>query len=250
MSRTDGRVFCRNDASTSLGDDMGFFEVPGLAGVRRVVASSRDAACALTTDAHVWCWGDNRDGQTGSETVYEPLMHHAPEPEEVVLARGARSIAAGGGGTCVVLQDGRVVCWGPILDDDESRMGNRGARPHVETALGVADEVFVGQSAICARRQNDMRCRGLPGITELHGMRSISIGRNGVARRKGCTLDERGLVFCFDDGPLRRIEGLPPASAVVSHVDYACATSADALRCWGTLPDRAAPTAPRIVRVE
>ena len=47
--------------------------MPGLSGITAIAAG--DAfACALDGGGHVWCWGDNTDGQLGTGTA-EPGAH-------------------------------------------------------------------------------------------------------------------------------------------------------------------------------
>lgn len=66
-------------------------------------------ACILRKNGGVSCWGKNVNGELGipaSNTV-------SSEPVEVSgLGGRARSVAAGLGYTCAVLESGRISCWG------------------------------------------------------------------------------------------------------------------------------------------
>lgn len=78
--------------------------------------------CALLTGGDVKCWGNNQVGQNGyGEGIYgEPLFENsAPFDAEVNLGEDcgvehchARSLMTGKRQTCVILEDGRVRCWG------------------------------------------------------------------------------------------------------------------------------------------
>lgn len=74
-----------------------------LSGNKLIVAGS-GYDCAIKSDDTVFCWGDNRFGQTSVPTDLGPV----------------RSIAAGLGHTCAITRDeGKVRCWG-LNDDSQS----------------------------------------------------------------------------------------------------------------------------------
>lgn len=73
-------------------------------------------ACALDDGGRVWCWGDNRWGQTGSLR-----LESAQRPAVVELPARARSVRVTNWGSihraaCALLDDARVFCWGVMLD--------------------------------------------------------------------------------------------------------------------------------------
>ena len=67
----------------------------------------RNHACVLWASGRVSCWGNNRDGKTGS-----PDLVSVATPYQLPSIRDAREIAAGIGFSCARLADGEVRCWG------------------------------------------------------------------------------------------------------------------------------------------
>jgi alpha-tubulin suppressor-like RCC1 family protein len=69
--------------------------------------------CALKRDGTVWCWGSNADGGLGDGTTIDRST-----PVKVVgLPGSAVAITAtrwigNSGGTCAILYNGTVWCWG------------------------------------------------------------------------------------------------------------------------------------------
>ncbi|HEU4405597.1 MAG TPA: hypothetical protein VFS43_09930 [Polyangiaceae bacterium] len=85
-----------------------------LRGVRQLALGSLHS-CALTEGKTVRCWGSNRNGELGRGAD----VFNTPEPGLVAGEGGAaeplsgvEQIVAGGGHTCALLEDGRVLCWG------------------------------------------------------------------------------------------------------------------------------------------
>ncbi|TXD44550.1 hypothetical protein FRC96_00260 [Lujinxingia vulgaris] len=65
-------------------------------------------ACALTTDAQVFCWGENRRGQLGRGAASPP----DPTPQRVQLDEKVIALTAGLEHTCALTETGEVFCWG------------------------------------------------------------------------------------------------------------------------------------------
>lgn len=68
-------------------------------------------SCAITSDTHVWCWGDNRYGQTGNGAT-------SVVPVEVIDATngqplsGAERLIVHFAHACAQLAGGGITCWG------------------------------------------------------------------------------------------------------------------------------------------
>jgi alpha-tubulin suppressor-like RCC1 family protein len=136
--RESGRVVCWGDnASGQLGDAARAssaepVEVPGLELSLQVAAggAERDGslvghACALTKSFFVYCWGGNRQGQTGQTQARDaqpplPVLNEV-EDEDPYL-EGIATIATGGFHSCATEDDGEVLCWG---DDAFDQLGAR-----------------------------------------------------------------------------------------------------------------------------
>jgi alpha-tubulin suppressor-like RCC1 family protein len=76
-------------------------------------------SCAIMTGGGVQCWGYNFDGQLG-RGYFQPWYPWPPGQstpdyvgnDENKLDTGVTQISGAGGGTCALLEDGSVQCWG------------------------------------------------------------------------------------------------------------------------------------------
>ncbi|MFP4624826.1 MAG: Ig-like domain-containing protein, partial [Gemmatimonadota bacterium] len=93
------------------GQDTLVFEVlvaPSLDGVEFAqVSAGGYHTCALDVDGVAYCWGDNSDGQLGTES-----RNSAPVPMLVDTDLRFTDISAGKYHTCAVATDGTGYCWG------------------------------------------------------------------------------------------------------------------------------------------
>jgi alpha-tubulin suppressor-like RCC1 family protein/V8-like Glu-specific endopeptidase len=100
---------------TNVGDNEHPSESPALhfaSPVKQLVAGATHT-CALLGDGTVRCWGDNAFGQLGLGTrVNVGDDEHASSAAAVQLPAAVVSLTAGQQHTCVLLEDGRVHCWG------------------------------------------------------------------------------------------------------------------------------------------
>ncbi len=213
-----GRVSCWGRAWTGL-DRTTPAEIPELAGALTVGVGAGHA-CAVLSDGHVACAGENRGGQLGlppSELAHRDtfeIVSGAP------IATGL-AVSHGGSTTCALATDGAVWCWG---DDSLGQTGSpiphhaSGAlapQPTPARVAGVdgAVEIVMGQYQSCARlADGHVRCwgydwfgalgrgagyTGLPqsepadveGIEDAIG---LALDGNG-----GCVLRESGEVACW-----------------------------------------------------
>jgi alpha-tubulin suppressor-like RCC1 family protein len=89
-------------------------------------------ACAVTVDGALYCWGYGGGGQLGlqAELLSECIAGRlcSPLPQPVPTESPVVDIALGARYTCVLQQDGRVLCWGwgnplnPVDDSEEKRL--------------------------------------------------------------------------------------------------------------------------------
>ncbi len=129
----------------------------------------------------------------------------------VVGVKGASTIAAGGGTTCVTFSDGSAKCWGR---GTEGQLGNG----HFEN-------------------------RDDPSVVAQFDVRSISVGQEHT-----CAVLRDETVACFganDDGQLgdgdtkpsatpHRVDGVVIATEVACGAHHTCARMGDStIRCWG-----------------
>lgn len=90
------------------------------------LVSGEHHACALTSDALVYCWGDNSRGQLGVTTgqtctdIFGVLASCATAPMLVSPTLRFRSLALGRHHTCGIATDGAAHCWG---SGEDGRLG-------------------------------------------------------------------------------------------------------------------------------
>ncbi|HVJ21835.1 MAG TPA: hypothetical protein VM686_40805 [Polyangiaceae bacterium] len=105
----------RGDQPGELGDALPAIEL-GSGHTALAVAAAADHSCALLDDGSVKCWGGNPRGQLGLGDTND----RGDEPGEMgdtLLAadlgdRRPLAVSAGGNHTCVLLEGGRVECFG------------------------------------------------------------------------------------------------------------------------------------------
>jgi hypothetical protein len=98
------------------------------------------ATCALLTDATVYCWGKNSEGQLGIGTSADsakPVRVKLPAVKDIVL---------GTAHACALLDDESVTCWGRIYFGRKENLYSPTAVPGV----AKAKRLFAVGSASCA----------------------------------------------------------------------------------------------------
>jgi alpha-tubulin suppressor-like RCC1 family protein len=111
----DGALFCwgRNIQGQLGVGNLQSRDVPALVDVagQKVerISAGGDFTCARTTDASLFCWGANTEGQLGIGTT----LQHTRPVEVVTLGTRVGRIATGGAHACAFTEDdGLVWCWG------------------------------------------------------------------------------------------------------------------------------------------
>ncbi len=193
--------------------------------------------CALLADGSVQCWGSNTDGALGRGTVSttEPFAYANPAPVSG-LGGNVTAIAAQFFGTCALLGDATVRCWGRNafgeLGNGTITSGNTqgiGA-PGTVTGLGrPVTAISAGGGFACALlNDNTLWCWGDDGYGQLgDGMARTEFGATGspvpvkvlglsalstIAGVAGgafhtCAIGTNGNIFCWginDRGSLGR----------------------------------------------
>ncbi|MDA0715066.1 MAG: putative Ig domain-containing protein [archaeon] len=120
------------------------------------ISAGHKHTCALLDNGSVSCWGNNQYGRLGNGNVtsqYSPVL-----TASLGSGRTATAIAAGDLGTCAVLDNGSVACWGMNSQYGMIGNGTTGASDFtsipVQTAsLGAgrtAVDIVAGQMYYCA----------------------------------------------------------------------------------------------------
>jgi alpha-tubulin suppressor-like RCC1 family protein len=150
----DGSVRCwGSNAEGQLGGgirvDRGLAaKVPRLPPAKQLAAGQHHT-CALLEAGTVQCWGANRAGQLGDGSRDDRF---GVAPVAVHDLASVRAISAGrGDGTCALLEDGTLRCWGRFRAlSTFSR--NVSLTPQPVPELTDVVEVAAGGSALCARK--------------------------------------------------------------------------------------------------
>ena len=104
--------------------------VPGVSGFVKISAGQRHAL-ALTSQGHVWAWGENNIGQLGDGSVGAPRS----KPVQVAGLNGVVDIAAGSKFSLALDRYGIVWAWGT---DDDGELGNDVAKTSSPVPVQVA----------------------------------------------------------------------------------------------------------------
>ena len=233
----DGTTANRGDEPAEMGDALPLVDLPtGRTAVS--ISAGSFVTCALLDNGSVVCWGAGADGALGNGSPDDVGDGPGEMGDDLVAVdlgtgRTARSISAGAGVTCAVLDDATVKCWGlnnrgqlgtpgvagPV-GDGPGEMGD--ALPAVDlgtgrTALGVA----VGSTHVCALLDGgDLKCWGEGRFGGLGQGSTAGFGL--VAGSMGVALP-----------PIDLGTGLS-ALAVSAGQWFTCAVVDDgSLKCWG-----------------
>jgi alpha-tubulin suppressor-like RCC1 family protein len=100
------------------------------------VDTAWEHACALKSDATVWCWGSNVHGQLGDGTTINQSI-----PVQVQNVTGVTQVSTGYAHTCAMKSDGTVACWGWNV---YGVLGNGGERSAISTGAGQWNDDLLG----------------------------------------------------------------------------------------------------------
>ncbi len=181
----DGRVRCWGAGSHgTLGygntNDIGDDEHPSAAGdvdvggkVVQLATSDLDHTCAVLENQNVRCWGNGVHNKLGYGAPYEDIGDdEVPASAGDVLVGGkVAQISLGVLSTCVLREDGQVMCWG------------RGYSGIVSIDLGgdVTRLALGGNHACALLSSGDVKCWGLGGRGQLGYSSTENVGHARVA---------------------------------------------------------------------
>jgi alpha-tubulin suppressor-like RCC1 family protein len=96
-------------------------DVVGLDGVVVAVEAGSLVTCARMSDGRVECWGSATEGAMGYAKQCQSNSFCSQPVEIAGLSNDVVSLAVGGTHVCVLLQSGRLKCWG---DNSHGQVGN------------------------------------------------------------------------------------------------------------------------------
>ncbi len=163
--------------------------------------------CAVRSGGTAWCWGYDSTGAIGDGERNNSLEYAT----EVVSLTGVKTVAAGGGHSCALVEGGHVYCWG---NNEDKQLGDSGVESSSKPML-------------------------IEGLGEI-----VSVGAGGA---HNCVVDAGGAVKCWGNNWFAQLgeEGSPQSGVPVEVTaltnttqlaagnDHNCALDAGAIRCWG-----------------
>ena len=222
---SDDRLCVRTEPSDAL-----LCWVPGQTDVVERTEHVRDVAwgdthlCALRDAGAIECWGNNDHGQLGDGSrVYRARPTPVGLPPAIDIAASPR-------GTCALLKDRTVRCWGdnPVWRDNRRRTPEPVAGlSEVQALLPGHVAVLEDGSTVSWRVHNDR-----PALFSAPEPLTTAPSNQGPR----CHLSA-GKVQCRqgDDPHWSPVPGVPEATELASQGGLACARDPrGAIRCWST----------------
>lgn len=219
-------------------------------------------ACARTSAGGVFCWGSNDVGELGDGS-FSPSTSAVPV---VGLSAGVNQVTAFAYGTCALLNNGTVRCWGA---NTEGQLGNGGSSdsnvPVAVAAVSNVTDIDAGTAHVCAViGDGTVKCWGSNGSSQLGTgtgtdwystvpldvagldteVASVDAGENST-----CVRASDNSLLCWggnfngqlgDGTRTERVQPAPVQGPFQAHQvsvggSFACATStARGAYCWGS----------------
>lgn len=176
--------------------------------------------CAIGTDAALWCWGLNRDGQLGlgaagtPETCLDPSFPCSRVPVPVGGTLRFKAVSAGQRHTCAVTVAGAAYCWGSNGSGElgtGAAVGVQGNAPAMVAGGHVFTSVDAGVNHSCGvRADGALLCwganlRGALGIGATDGNYTtpqpvrggLTFASVSVGERTTCGMTTDGIAYCW-----------------------------------------------------
>ncbi|OLC02193.1 MAG: hypothetical protein AUH46_07000 [Gemmatimonadetes bacterium 13_1_40CM_70_15] len=177
--------------------------------VYTTISAGAAHTCATASNQHLYCWGDNASGQTGTGTgdLQEPTPRLIADPAPY------STVVAGGDHTCGLTAGGGVACWGK---NDQGQLGRGGAPGTPSLPAPVATPLRF--TALAAGASHTC------GLTADGGTYCWGLDFAGQLGDGGTT---------FRDTPRRAISDVAFAT-LVAGANHTCALAAGGgAYCWG-----------------
>ena len=201
------------------------------------VSAGHEHTCAILHGSDVKCWGNGFAGRLGYENSFNRgddggEMGNKLPRVDLGSGRTAVQISTGAAHTCVILDNGRMKCWGEgdhgrlgydktrDRGDDEGEMGDSLAQVSLGNGRTVV-QIDTGYAHTCAVLDNgELKCWGYGAAGQL--------GNGDTDDTLGYPEDNRGFLFPIDLGSGRT------AVQVTAGDLHTCAVLDDfSVKCWG-----------------
>lgn len=225
-------------------------------GAIRSIAAGGFQTCALMASGHVWCWGQNHEGQAGSGEVTEAPVR-AP-----IRVRGLENVVElvlGETTSCAVTSARALLCWG---SNSHAQIDDSGQRhrlaPTPVAGVERVDRVAVGNYHLCVLMGGRVSCRGsivragsdvgsLAGVSAIasgwehscavQGGQVLCWGRSylgGLGRGRMCPPGMSSTCDADTLYPPTPVPGVTDAVAIATHDYHSCVRRATGdVVCWG-----------------
>jgi signal peptidase I len=212
--------------------DAAFFDTTGnvddgFAAFAWQIAATAKFTCRNTGPFDGWCWGENANGQIGDGTTTDRSV---PTGVAGFLDAAAASPAGGDAHSCVVADDGTVLCWG---ENSEEQLGDGTStdRYRPVTVLGVGGTGVLGDIvAVDAGDGGAFTC-AVDDSGAMYCWGRNNKGQLGV----GTTTDSATPVQVVGVGGSGTLTGI---TALGLGTEHACAVNGSgAVFCWGNGAD-------------
>ena len=220
----------------------------------RAIAAGGQHTCGITASGGVSCWGSNSDLQLGDAGTGQSQSQAAPLSTPV----GVKELAAGGGHTCALLQNGGVTCWGQNRNGQLGGTGTQlvtltGGRTYTALSAGLRHTCGIAADAQiwcwgdnASGQLGDGTTRGgaTPRLVK-GGLKFKAVAAGGDHT---CAVTQAGKVHCWGDGfsgqlgrGIRETQSEPvevslpvAATAITAGAKHTCALGQNGtVYCWG-----------------
>ncbi len=170
------------------------------------VSAGGGQTCAVNTAGGVTCWGNNTNGECGSDDFYWTLTEPTPVTD---LASGVAKVVAGALHTCALTTAGGAKCWG---GNNQGQLGN-----DAETGAFAQSDVPVDVFGLTA------------GVDDIHPSGWYSMARVGDAVKQWGGFDR----FTVEAKPIDSVVTSGVTQLATGNL-HACYIDPDgAVFCWG-----------------
>jgi LPXTG-motif cell wall-anchored protein len=223
-----------------MGDNLSTVDL-GTGRTAKALSSAGVHSCVLLDNDSIKCWGYNGNadlglGDTNNRGDNASEMGDSLPAVDLGTGRTAKAVSSGGGGTCAILDNDTVKCWGysalgQLGYGDTNNRGDAGGEmgdnlPAVDLGTGrTASSIWYGDLHVCALLDNgSVKCWGWNSAGQL-GLGGTDNRGDGLAEMG----DNLGSV------PLGTGR---TALAVTAGYDHSCALlDNDTVKCWGNNAD-------------